>query len=145
MYGDLKLTFIQMALRQYMQDVIAAMKREIIRRNVRVTDELLTSLSYNVYQQDAGGAGGLSFAEWGRYIDMGVGRGHPIGGIAATADALKAKKEPQVRKPVKIYSPIAYGQLNGLIGELMYGFTEETKALIKKELDASIDSSKAAL
>lgn len=135
---ELKQAFVQRALAEYMQDVIRAMKREIIRRDVRVTDELLNSLSYNVYRQQHGAEGALSFAEWGRFIDMGVGRGHPLGGgVGATMDALTKTKVGGSRKPNKIYSPIAYGKLNGLIGDLMYGYTEETIALIKKELDAT--------
>jgi hypothetical protein len=135
MDGDLKIAFAQRAMAEYMKDVIEAMRREIIKRKVRHSDELLNSLAYNVYQQDAAAAGTLSFAEWGRFVDMGVGKGHPLGGIQATKDILTAKKG-NLRKPKKIYSPIAYGKLNGLIGDLMYGFTETTKALIKQELDA---------
>ena len=130
--------FIRKALQEYMTDVIAAMRREIQRRGLKDTGDLLESLSYNVYQRDAQGNGTLSFAEWGRMLDMGVGRGHPLGGLKNLEDALSQKRgKDRVRKPQQIYSPIAYGKLNGLIGELSYGFTEETKQAIIAELDAS--------
>lgn len=132
MYGDLKLAFINKALTDYMQSVIKRMKSVIIKKDVRFTDELLKSFHFNVFQSNADGNANLNFAEWGRMIDMGVGRGHPLGGIKATSELIDKAKQ---RKPVKIYSPIAYGQLNGLIGDLMYGFTEETKSILKKELE----------
>lgn len=134
MDGDLKLAFVQKVLQDYMQRVVNTMRKEIIRRNVRVTDDLLKSLSYKVYQQQADGNAALSFAEWGRMVDMGVGRGNPLSGLAGVRSTIKGKKG---RKPKKIYSPIAYGQLNGLMGDLLYGFTEETKTLIKNELNAN--------
>lgn len=136
MYGDLKLAFVQRCLDDYMRRVVEAMRREIVKRNVIDTGELLKSLSYAVYQKAVGdGSAGLSFAEWGRMIDMGVGRGHPLGGLKATREALG--EDSKGRKPRKFYSPIAYGKLNGLMGDLLYGYTEETKAIIKKELDAA--------
>ena len=132
MYGDLKLAFVHRCLTDYMQSVIKAMKRSIIKKDARVTDELLNSFAYAVYQQNAHGNADLKFAEWGRMVDMGVGRGHPLGGIKATSSLIAEKG---VRKPKKIYSPIAYGHLNGLIGDLMYAFTEETKAILKQQLE----------
>lgn len=136
MYGDLKIAFVHKVLADYMQEVIVAMRRQIIRRDVRVTDELLNSLAYKVYQQAAQGNANLNFAEWGRMIDMGVGRAHPLSGLTATAEAIAEKSDKHTgRKPKKIYSPIAYGKLNGLIGDLLYGFTEETMAVLKQNID----------
>ena len=39
-----------------------------------------------------------------------------------------------LRKPKKIYSKIAYGKLNFLQGQLLYGYTEETIATLKNEM-----------
>ncbi len=133
--NDLKLTFVRQSLENYMSEVVEAMRREIIRRGIRVTDELLLSLAYNVSQTEAHGTAALSFAEWGRFIDMGVGRGHPLGGISATRDALNSKRDKGgIRKPKKFYSKIAYGKLNGLMADLMYGFTDEVKDQITQQL-----------
>jgi hypothetical protein len=138
MYGDLKIAFVQKALADYMAGVIAAMRRKIMKTDARVTDELLNSFAFQTFQRDAEGNANLSFSEWGRFIDMGFGRGHPLGGIQATSDTLKEKSG---RKPNKIYSPIAYGKLDGLIGDLMYGFTEETIAVLKQQIEGNNVSS----
>lgn len=133
MEGDLKLSFIQKALKDYMTDVSQAMKQIIVRKNARDTDTLLNSLKFKTYQESAQGNADLSFAEWGRMLDMGVGKEHPLSGIAGTRNALNEtrKKSERTRKPLKIYSPIVYGKLNGLIGDLAYGFTEETIQSLK--------------
>lgn len=137
MQGDLKLAFVRKALEDYSRRVVEAMRRELVRRNIQVTGDLLKSLSYKVYQQSADGNTNIDFAEWGRMVDMGVGRGHPLGGLKATKEVLQAKagKGGMIRTPKKFYSPIAYGNLNGLIGDIAYGFTEETIAQLKQELN----------
>ena len=157
MERELKLSFIQRALADYGQRVVAAMRREIKTQKVEDTRELLNSLSYEVYKKaSADGGLTLSFAEWGRFVDMGASRGHPAGSVKATGEALdratkrvrkkkrdaggrflpgKSKKDPPgVRKPRKIYSPVVYGNLTGLYGDLLYGFTDAVKDSIKKEL-----------
>lgn len=131
---EVKLVFIAESLQQYFQDVTEAMRGEIIRTKSVETQTLLRSLSYRVYQQHAQGNGNLSFAEWGRFLDMGVRRGHPLGGIKATTQALEGKQKKAPVKPRKIYSPVVYGHLNGLIGRLAYGFTEETINRIKNQM-----------
>lgn len=137
MDGDLKLTFINKALTDYMKEVSAAMEAAIQKTDAIDTKTLLQSIHYKVYQQTAQGNADLSFAEWGRFVDMGVGKGHPLGGIKNMSKLIErqtGKRKAKKRKPKKIYSPIVWGKLNGLYGDLSYGFTEETIASLKKEL-----------
>ena len=132
---DIKLLFIASALKDYMQRNKRGMEREIIRRNTRNTDELLNSIQFRTFQENAEGNATLSFALHGRFVDMGVGKGNPLGGGPnSTVEALSKAKG---RKPQKIYSPIVYGNLNGLINDLLYGFTEESINTIKKNLNAT--------
>lgn len=134
---DIKLLFVAEALNEYMKNVTDAMRESIRFYKARDTDALLRSLSYKVYQQNAQGNANLNFAEWGRFLDMGARRGHPLGGAKATSKILnKNGKKVIPNKPRKLYSPIAYGQLNGLIGQLAYGFTEETINRLKQNLQA---------
>ena len=116
--SDLKTTFIQRSLAQYMQDVITTMTFAAKRAGVGVTEEGIKSLSYQALQQGAGGTANLSFKEYLRYVDMGVGRGHPLGGLTAMSVTLKGQRKTgmvqikdNVRRPKKIYSKIAYGKL----------------------------------
>ncbi len=133
MQEDVRLYFIAAEMRKYFENVIKDMQAAILQTQSVDSRTLLQSLSYNVYQQYADGNGNLSFAEWGRFLDMGVSRGHPLGGIQATKKALQKGNSNKI-KPRKIYSPIVYGQLNGLIARLSSGFTQATIDTIKNNL-----------
>lgn len=141
MNGDLKLTFIQQSLAQYMQEVIATMKVAAARAKVGVTDEAIKSLSYEALLQGSSGLANLSFKEYLRFVDMGAGRSHPLGGLRSMTVALQSKKQTgmaqvkdKVRKPKKIYSKIAYGKLTWLENQLLHGYTEETISQLKTEM-----------
>lgn len=137
---DVKLKFIAESLNEYFVAVEEEMSKRINDSNAKESGQLLRSLSHKVYQQQAQGNGNLNFAEWGRFLDMGVGRGHPLGGVGASSKKLRGKKNKKKTKQVgkrfanKIYSPVVYRQLNGLIGRLAYGFTEETINRIKNNI-----------
>lgn len=142
MYGDLKLTFIQNCLNEYMERVTAAMRLAAQRKRVGVTQEGINSLAYQTLQSGAGAFAQLSFKEYLRMVDMGVGRGHPLGGLTTMKKTLETMSKngfeqvkDRERKPKKIYSPVVYGNLNYLIGKLSYGFTEETIAMLKQNMN----------
>lgn len=122
MQEQIRLSFIERCVRDYVAEVIKGMERSIIKKGVVDTGALKQSLAGTA----SGTIGKLIFKEYGRFIDMGVSRGNPL------SSALKSEKK---RKAKKIYSPIAYGKLNGLIGDLMYGLTQETIQTIKSELE----------
>jgi len=134
---DIKLTFIQNSLREFMQRAEAAMISAGHKGKIDIN-----SISYKVLQNGGGALGQLSFNDYLRFVDMGVGRGHPLGGLKATTAALQASKKvgliqvkDNVRKSKKIYSKPVYGELGFLYGKLLYGFTEETIAVLKAELE----------
>lgn len=138
---SLQQSFIAKCLAQYNEEVIAAIRTAAKRAGVGITNEAVNSLSYQVYQQATGGHSDLSFREYLRFVDMGAGRSHPLGGLRSTKLALQSKNKvgiaqvkDKVRKPKKIYSKIAYGKLNFLQGQLLYGYTEEAIAAIKNEM-----------
>jgi hypothetical protein len=139
--SNLKTTFIQKALAQYMQDVTAVMKVAAQRANVGVTDEAIKSLSYEALELGDGGKASLSFLEYLRFVDMGVGRAHPLGGLKTMRVTLQASKKTglaqvkdNVRKPKKIYSKLAYSKLGWLQNKLLYGYTKETIEQLKSEM-----------
>lgn len=141
MYGDLKLSFIQKSLNEYMQKNIVFIERAARAKRVGKTGEGIASLSYKRATQGAGTTATLSFADYLRYVDMGVGRAHPLGGLRKVSVELASRNQvgrkfvkDNIRKPKKIYSKTVYGNLGSLYGTLLYGFTEETIALLKKEI-----------
>ena len=141
MHGDLKTTFIQKVLRQYGEEMTRAMPATMQRLKVHKTGEGAKSIGYQVLQWAGGGKVTISFKEYLRFVDMGVGRGHPLGGLSEKKVTLMAQNKTgmvQVKdrtfKPRKIYSKVAYGKLGWMYGKLLYGYTEETIAMLKGEL-----------
>lgn len=136
MNGDIKLTFIRKCLEDYMNSVKEGMAIAFQRYKVGVTDEGLKSLASDATERTAH----LRFKEYIRFIDMGVGRGHPLGGLVEMKLALHAHKDGTAlvkdkgRKPKKVYSKTAYGKLTWLENKLLHGFTEETIAMLKNTL-----------
>jgi hypothetical protein len=142
MNGDLKTTFIQKSLAEYMLMVANSMRAMAIKKKVGVTNDAINSIAYKTLQQGGGAMAQLSFKEYLRFVDMGVGRAHPLGGLTAMKVSLQSKQhealalvKDKARKPKTIYSKSAYGKLGWLNNKLLYGFTEETIALLKTELE----------
>lgn len=141
---DIKLTFIHQAVRQYAADVVRAMDSRVRKLKKIDTDALRASLDGKTEATNAGAIGKILFNEYGRYVDMGVGRGHKLGSGLQTLQANilasqgNTRSVARARKPAKFYSPVAYGKLNGLIEDIAYGLTEETKTAIKKQLESNV-------
>lgn len=138
----MKQAFIAKALNTFNTRVITAMQIVAKRKGIGVTGEGLQSLAYQVAAQGEGAVSKLSFKEYLRMVDMGAGRGHPLGGLKSTLVTLQASnksgfaqtKDNTRKKKTFLYSKITYGNLTGLQNELLYGFTEEAIHLLKQEL-----------
>lgn len=145
---DLKQSFILKCLRDYNESVIEAMRSQMNKLKVNATGEGLQSLAFKVFQSGNEGAySNLTFKEYLRFVDMGVGRGHPLGSLASVGVELQASKQRGLKyvkdktfKPKKIYAKIAYGKLPHLTGKLLYGFTDEAIAELKAELEGNNNS-----
>lgn len=138
--GDVKQRYIEQALAEYLHSVERVMD-VVLSKSATDTGDLKNSISSQVSKlTTAGGTAELKFKDYGRFIDMGVGKGHPIGAAAKNRDMVvlatngKIRNAKAVRKPVKFYSKIVYGKLNGLMQDLLYGLTEETIEKLKNEL-----------
>jgi hypothetical protein len=139
---DLKQAFLSKAVAAYHVKLIATIKAICQRAGIGVTNDAVNSMAYKMAASGSGVASQLSFKEYLRMVDMGVGRGHPLGGLRATVVTLQSRNKSglaqikdRVRKPKTfIYSKTAYGQLNGLINDLLFGYTEEAIAILKTEL-----------
>ncbi len=141
MSNELKTSFIQKALVEYMLSVEEGMRLAAKRLGVGVTEEGIRSLAHKVLQSGGGAIGQLSFKEYLRFVDMGTGRGHPLGGLKAVSISLQASNKKglalvkdNIRKPKKLYSKTVYGKLSYLQGKLLHGYTEEAIAMLKAEL-----------
>lgn len=129
---DIKLAFMQRSLAEYFPEVIQEMGRAIERKDVIDTQRLKNSLRFRLQQLgNSSFQGELIFDEAGRFVDMGVNNHNPLGGVKEIGRSIERRNG---MKPKKIYASIAYGKLNGLMGDLLYGFSEETINTIKQEL-----------
>jgi hypothetical protein len=146
--ADLKQSFILKCLHDYNESVIATARATMRNLKVNDTGEGYNSFAYKVFQSGNEGAySNLSFKEYLRFVDMGVGRGHPLGSLEAVGVELKASKQKGLKyvkdktfKPKKIYAKIAYGKLPHLTGKLLYGFTDEAIKELKAELESNNNS-----
>lgn len=139
--GDLKQNFVLKAVQQYISECEAALIKMIARKKIGNSNDLISSIRGTARMSGNGATAELLFKEYGRYIDMGVGRSHPLGGLAQTKLALKSRQyegnafiKDKKRSPKKFYSPTVYGKLTYLENKLLHGYTEETIAMLKQEL-----------
>ena len=136
----IKLAFIDKMLNRYGSEVGTAMRRAIRQQvDPNSSGSLKNNISHRVFTNANTSTMELSFPIQGRYIDMGVGKGHPIGSKNLVQKAIKGKsgrtlKAKIGRKRQKVYAAVAYGKLGGLVGDLAYGLTQETINTIKEEL-----------
>lgn len=147
MNGDLKQTFVLQCVQDYLRRVEADMNISIIRKKAIDTRALVNSVAGRARTNGAGATGELLFAEHGRFIDMGTGRGHPLGGLKATTLNLKSRNQSgkafvkdNTRRPKKIYAAVVYGRLNYLTSKLMYGYTDAVIASLKQMNNAGTNT-----
>ena len=101
----------------------------------------LQSVRYAVSESGDGVVGQIYFHEYLRHVDMGVGRGRPLGSLTTITARPRSAKAGRVfvkdrtYKPKKIYARIAYGKLNWLEGRLMYGLIDEVVAELKSQIE----------
>jgi len=142
MNGDLKQTFILKCLNTFLQEGARAMIAAGAKNKIGKSGEGLKSISYNALQSGGGAVGQLKFREYLRFVDMGVGRGHPLGGLSSMKVTLQAQNKEgyaqvksKIRKPKKVYSKPVYGNIVYLQNQLLYGYTETTIQMLKKEIN----------
>lgn len=133
-------TFVEMALKEYMRMTIKGMQHAFRKAKVGVTNQALQSLDDKV----AGNAGELIFREYLRFVDMGVGKGQPLGGLKMMKAVLKSSPQKgftleknRGRKAKKVYSKVAYGNLSWLQGKILFGYSEEAIRLLKENMEGN--------
>ena len=119
-----------------MESVRATMKIQANKLKSNATGEAINSVAYTTAAQGSGAVAQLSFKEYLRFVDMGVGRGHPLGGTSSMQITLMAhKKTGAARKPKKVYSKPAWSKITYLQNQLLYGFSEEAIRALKEEIN----------
>jgi hypothetical protein len=128
-----QLDFISDELENWAEEVETELKKALQRMHIGVSDELFQSIKSQVIRASTTGDGKfmLSFLEYGRMVDIGTGRG---GRGKAVENRKKNRQAWAGRKPKKFYSKTAYGMLNRLIENIMYGYQEASAETVKSAL-----------
>jgi hypothetical protein len=131
-----KKQFIYDALTEWAPWIHGRLLSEFSKMDIGVTEELLHSLGYKVFTQSGldGGKYELSFLEYGRMLDMGVGRG-VSSSIAANARAYRKASDHKIRQAKKWYSKTTYGGLNRLIRMVIDGYQPAIINTIKTPME----------
>jgi hypothetical protein len=100
--------FIQEELQSFSTYLVQQAKQTLVRRRIRVNDELLNSLAAEAALDELR----LSFAMGGRFTDMGAGRAYHKGTYTGNRKDVSLLKG---RKAKKWYSRTAYGAVYGTL------------------------------
>jgi len=125
-----KLNFIYDELTNIAKEIHERMQKAMLEKKIGITEELLKSLSYQVFKASGSSDGRyeLSFLEYGRMLDMNVGRARKIESIKTNRRIIVGARDK------KFYSKPAYGKISRLISNLVNGYQEQSIATIKDNL-----------
>lgn len=132
---DIELLFQEEVLDQHGEYLMDLFFETIEQKNIRVTDDLLESLTYRIFRE--GGNRGLrvSFLVYGRFIEIRRHKrlSHKNALSTNTNALLWGIKENNIKKgkDTDWYSANAYGSLNRLISILSNELTNEEVARLK--------------
>jgi len=157
MEKEIELKFIETTLEQYGARLQSALVRAISEKGLVSKDgtaHLKDSINYDVKRTGPFGYQlQLYFPDRGRLIEIRYHTGPPKtsdaifkgsqSGISRMRRATTAKKSPGIGsrigrksyKDARWYSKTAYGSLNSLIGQLMYGLTDAVQETLKEQLN----------
>ena len=129
-----KLDFINETLTDWAKGVNKSLIKQLNKQKIHHTRALITSLSFQVFKASTGHQGKyqLTFQEYGRFIDIGVGKGVKIESIKGNTGIIGGKK---IRKQKKWYSKTIYKAIyGGLIKGLVTNYRENIKKQARIEL-----------
>ena len=122
---------IAKSLADFAPELQVALKKAALEEGAVDTFQLLKSIKANTFTK----ALTVNFNEYGRFVDMGVGRGVAVG-AAGTTNFKKYRREDGKlkyygRTPRKWYSKTAYGMLANLKGGIYRNLSDALKLDIK--------------
>ena len=161
MEKEIELKFIEQTLQQYGARLKSALIKEISDKNLiskNGTAHLKNNIRYDVSRTGMSGYQlNLYFPDHGRYIEIRYHKGRPSdselafkpkkgsGSKSASATLTKIAQSrkngtrfSRKNKDTRWYSKTAYGSLNSLIGQLMYGLTDAVQETLKEQLNQSL-------
>jgi hypothetical protein len=119
----------------------AILKNELQKHKIGVTGTLANSIKSQVDAKIGDTIEiAFQFARHGRFVDMGVGRGMPLGTRAQKTDYFdfrndKGQLHKHTRKPKKWYSRPFYSRINSLNFAISASIQEQVIASLKEHLE----------
>jgi hypothetical protein len=110
------------------------LQKSLVKKKIGVTG----SLNYSLLYMLKGAAGGditsiiHEFNYYGRFVDMGAGKGQKIGDVKDNGVMIGIKGESAGRRPKKWYSRTYWAEMNELQELLMIKYGEQAQDIIKE-------------
>lgn len=129
---------ISNSLKIFSTDLSVELKKAALESKVADTFALIKSIKTTV----SGNALRLNFNEYGRFVDMGVGKGVPLGSKGSDNFTKYRRVDGKLkfygRKPRTWYSKTAYSMLGNLKGSIYRNLSDALKSDIKNQLENKI-------
>lgn len=137
-FNDEELLFVKEVLYQHGDFLQDLLQEDIERKSLRVTDDLLESISYKVTNYGINPVLQFSFFSYGRAIEI---RWHKRSSNTklwvtdSNKEVWGVNRKPKKRKNTLFYARNLYGSQNRLIAMLSNEFTDEERQRIKGLLE----------
>lgn len=123
----------QLTIDYWARYTIADLQKSIRKKNIGRTHSLISSLKFHYKSTGGEDTIELEFNGYGKFLDMGVGRGRKLGDLAYNREVYKAIG--QKNKQHKWLSKTAYKQIAALKGIMLSKYGEDLSSLIKESLE----------
>lgn len=133
---DIKQEFIKEELDLHGEFLMDILSEVIEEKDLINTEHLLSSLQYQTLKEGENYKLSLSYAIYGRFIEIRQNKSK-IAENSKTNHSLWGIKRQKKGKDAKWYSKNVYGGMNRLIGRIMYGMSDETRARLINILNNS--------
>jgi hypothetical protein len=143
--SEIELLFIERSLEQHGKMLCELLKEQIKSKDLRITDELLDSISSKISHYGLNPALLIDFFAYGRFIEINWHKRRSQNTESMTAQANRVawgiyqnRKKIRRKKDTRWYAKTAYGTVNHLLSVLSTNFSEAERDKLKQILQAKI-------
>lgn len=138
---DIKFLFQEEVLKKHGNYLMKLLRESIKEKELISTGDLLDIIDFEVVRDGINWNLNFSFYDYGRFIEINRNKHKRASrfDFNVNKEIWGIKENSMKRKKTDWYTRNMYGALNRLIGTLMYEFTEEEIARIKRKLETKIE------
>lgn len=138
--SDVEKLFVQEILDTHGEYVVDLLADAISDKKLRITDELIDSLAYNVEQRGSDQVLIISFLSYGRAIEIQYFKSKRMRREAkADGKDIPAMRRAR-KKDTRFYAKNVYGSINRLLGRMSSEYSDQEIARLKRILQNRITS-----